>query len=376
MDGLIAAAVRHFITASQRIQDPVRFFLANRAGLWYSGAQSKTSLPLHPAQPRKKEREKMKKTIGTVLTVLLVLAWAVLGIVWSRDFLSPEQLATLRILLIVCGCSIAYCFIVGELVQNFSQMDKLWSLLPIAYTWIIAGRGGFSARLVLFAGIVTVWGIRLTVNFARKGAYRLKFWTGEQDYRWAIVRSSPIFRHRLAWTLFDLFFIGAYQNLLVLAICLPALAAMESAAPLGGWDFAAAGLALAFLTLETVADEYQWRFHQTKKKLLPDYDAPDKLPAPYDLGFNTTGPWSRMRHPNYLGEQGIWLSLFLFAAGAGVTTRGVFHWSVVGPLLLILLFIGSSSLGESISAQKYPAYPRYQAQVFKYLPLRRFRREE
>ena len=81
-----------------------------------------------------------------------------------------------------------------------------------------------------------------------------------------------------------------------------------------------------------------------------------------------------MRHPNYLGEQGIWLSLYLFAVGAGAACRGIFHWSLIGPLFLVLLFMGSSTLGESISARKYPRYKDYMARVFKYLPLRAFRK--
>ncbi len=311
----------------------------------------------------------MKRTVGTVVSAVVVLALLVLGFVFGGFTLTETQSETLKILLIVCGCSVAFCFIVGELAQNFSQMDKLWSILPIVYAWIVAGKGGMKPRIVVYALIVTVWGIRLTMNFARKGAYRLKFWTGEEDYRWSIVRSNPIFRHKLAWTLFDLFFISLYQNLLVLGICLPSLAAMESTAPFGGWDVAATVLALLFLALETVADEYQWRFHQTKKKLLSEGKA---LPKPYDLGFNTTGPWSRMRHPNYLGEQGIWLSLYLFAIGASAASRGVFHWSAAGPLLLILLFMGSSALGESISSKKYPRYKDYIEQVRKYIPIRKF----
>lgn len=311
----------------------------------------------------------MKRTVGTVVSAVVVIALLVLGFVFGGFALTGTQSETLKILLIVCGCSVAFCFIVGELAQNFSQMDKLWSILPIAYAWIVAGKGDMKPRLVVYALIVTVWGVRLTINFARKGAYRLKFWTGEEDYRWSIVRSNPIFRNKLAWTLFDLFFISLYQNLLVLGICLPSLAAMESTAPFGGWDIAATVLAVLFLALETVADEYQWRFHQSKKKLLSEGKA---LPKPYDLGFNTTGPWSRMRHPNYLGEQGIWLSLYLFAIGAGAISRGVFHWSAAGPLLLILLFMGSSALGESISSKKYPRYKDYIEQVRKYIPIRKF----
>ena len=313
----------------------------------------------------------MKRVIGTVVSVIVILGLLALGIVFGSAALTERQLGTLTILLIVCGCSVAYCFIVGELAQNFSQMDKLWSILPIAYAWIIAIRGGWNLRTVLFALIVTAWGIRLTVNFARKGAYRLKFWTGEEDYRWSIVRQNPIFKHRIAWMLFDLFFISLYQNLLVLAICLPALICTESATPFGVWDIVGAALAVAFLVLETVSDEFQWKFHCRKKELLKNGTL-ETLPKPFNLGFNTIGPWSVMRHPNYLGEQGIWLSLYLFVIGAGAARCGIFHWSIAGPLLLVLLFIGSSTLGESISSKKYPRYKDYIAQVYKYLPLRKF----
>ena len=175
----------------------------------------------------------MKKAAGTALAVCAITALIVLNFVFGNRQLTPEQWGTLKVLLIVCGCSIVYCFAVGEITRNNSQMDKLWSLLPIVYTWIIAARGGFLPRLTGFALIVTAWGIRLTVNFGRKGAYRLKFWEGNEDYRWSVVRQTPLFRSRFAWALFDLLFISAYQNLLVLAICLPALACMDSSAPFG-----------------------------------------------------------------------------------------------------------------------------------------------
>lgn len=316
----------------------------------------------------------MKKgIIGTVITAVIVVALVISDITLSRFDLTDLQLATLKTLLIVCGCSVLYCFAVGEITQNFSQMDKLWSILPVAYAWIIAVNGGMKMRLLIYALIVTFWGIRLTVNFARKGAYSIKFWTGVEDYRWSIVHNTKFFRSRIAWTAFDLFFISFYQNALVLAICFPALASMGSTAPLGAWDILSFALAIFFLVLETVADEYQWRFHCRKKELLEKEGDLNKLPSPYDLGFNTTGPWGRMRHPNYLGEQGIWMSLYITAIGAGITSYGIFHWSMTGPLLLILLFMGSSTLAEKISSGKYPLYGAYIEQVFKYIPARRFK---
>jgi len=277
------------------------------------------------------------------------------------------QSETLRILVTICASSALYCFVVGQLTRNYSQMDKLWSILPIAYVWVIAAKSGMKTTLVIYALIVTAWGIRLTINFARKGAYSIRFLEGREDYRWSIVHSSPIFRSNLAWAMFNLFFISIYQNALVLAICLPAWAAMHSSTAVSAVQIAGAIAAVLFLTLETVADEYQWKYHTRKAELLREGVKLEDLPYPYSLGFNVTGPWSRMRHPNYLGEQGIWLSLYFFAMGARL------HWTIAGPVLLILLFIGSSKLGESISAKKYPRYNDYIRQVRKYIPTGKFK---
>ena len=314
----------------------------------------------------------MKKNLGNILTVLVVLTLSVLGFVFNGIHLSQLQLDTLLILVIICGTSALYCFVVGELTRNNSQMDKLWSILPIAYTWVIAIKGNFDIRLVIYAVLVTLWGIRLTFNFARKGAYSIKFWTGEEDYRWQVLRQKPGLNKRFTWALFDLFFISIYQNALVLAICLPALAALGSNVPWGLFDYIATFTAFGFLSLETIADAQQWRFHQTKKKLLAEGKTLNELPDPYNKGFNTTGLWKRSRHPNYLGEQGFWLCLYFFVIGSGAVTYGFFSWTLIGPLFLVFLFLGSSAFGEGVSNSKYPEYQYYLGYVFKYLPIRKY----
>lgn len=311
----------------------------------------------------------MRKYIGTVITVLIVITGIVLGFVFGSPNLNQNQLDTLLILLIVCGGSALYCFVVGELTHNNSQMDKLWSILPIAYTWVIAAKGNMQPRLVLFAIVVTLWGIRLTSNFARKGAYSLKFWSGEEDYRWVVLRQNKYLKNRFAWAMFDLFFIAIYQNALVLAICLPALAMMGSDAPLGLFDYLATGLSFSFLLLETIADEQQMAFHTTKNNMLKEGKTLEELPAPFNKGFNTTGLWARSRHPNYFAEQAIWICLYLFIIETGVANYGIFNWTMVGPLVLVLLFLGSSSFGEGVSNSKYPEYHIYLNQVSKYVPL-------
>ena len=249
-------------------------------------------------------------------------------------------------------------------------MDKIWSILPFVYCWIIAAHGGMHPRLVVMAILATLWGCRLTFNFARKGAYRLKFWEGNEDYRWQLVRSNPVFKHKWVWAVFDLLFISIYQNVLLLLITLPALVSMNSSASFGWVDAIAAILMLGFIVYETVADEQQWKFQSKKWEMINGGKKLEELPVPYNKGFNTTGLWSMSRHPNYMAEQAIWVSLYIFSIGAGV---GIINWSMIGALLLIVLFVASSSLSEGISGDKYPEYGRYCKEVNKFLPGKRYK---
>ena len=317
----------------------------------------------------------MKKIIDGVLTSLVVISLIVLSLILSSYGLSSNQKETLLILVTVCASSILYCFIVGEISRNNSQMDKLWSILPIAYAWIIAIKAGFNPRQLVYAILVTLWGIRLTFNFARKGAYSFKFWSGEEDYRWRILRNKKPLDNKFIWALFDLFFISFYQNALVLAICLPSFASMESTASLGVIDYIAFIGASLFLILETISDEIQMRFHTKKRALLNEGKQLEELPSPYNKGFNTVGIWNYSRHPNYLGEQGFWIMLYFVTLGAGTVAHGFFSWSMIGPLLLVFIFLGSSNLQEKISSSKYPEYNDYVNTVSKYIPLRRYRKD-
>ena len=244
-------------------------------------------------------------------------------------------------------------------------MDKLWSILPIAYVWIPAVQGGMNLRLVVMAVLVTLWGCRLTFNFGRKGAYRLKFWEGEEDYRWKVLRSRKEFQNRWVWGAFDLLFISIYQNALVLIMTFPALVLMGVDTPFGWLDGVAAALMLFFIVYETVADEQQWRFQTTKWKMINEGKKLEELPEPYCKGFNTTGLWGLSRHPNYFAEQGIWCAFYIFTIAGGI---GLINWTMIGALLILVLFQGSSALGEEISASKYPEYKAYCESLPKFFP--------
>lgn len=217
--------------------------------------------------------------------------------------------------------------------------------------------------------LVTIWGLRLSYNFHRKGGYNLIPWKGEEDYRWKILRESPALKGRFRFGLFNLLFISLYQNILIMLFTTPILlVALHPEKPLGVTDLVAAIMMLTFLIIETVADNQQFRFQTLKRQEAVNSSVyRDSLKK----GFLTEGLWKHVRHPNFASEQAIWISFYFF----GVAASG--EWiniTLVGPALLVLLFIGSSVMTEKISSSKYPEYSVYQKEVPKFIP-RLFRRK-
>jgi len=300
----------------------------------------------------------MWKTILALLITIIVIP--VLAFTFD-EALSSNQREILHTLVVVYLVAALLCFLISTLSKNYSQVDKLWSLIPIAYVWITAVNSGLEPRIVLMAVMVSVWGLRLTYNFSRRGGYSIRFWTGEEDYRWAVLRAKPELTAKWRWVLFNLFFISLYQMGLILLITLPAVRSLGGS-PLGWVDYLLAGLILGFVLIEMVADQQQWNYHKEKKKALASGgDVPEK----YKKGFVHTGLWAKMRHPNYAAEQAIWIVFYFFSVSA---SGNWLNWSIMGAILLVLLFWGSSNFSESISAGKYPEYSAYRNQTRRFLP--------
>lgn len=101
-----------------------------------------------------------------------------------------------QVLFVVVGALVVWlvsltALIKGSLHSDPSIVDRLWSLQPWLYCWHLywsarqANAGAHANdRLLLMAMLSTVWGVRLTINFAVKGGF-----SGGEDYRWKEVQS-------------------------------------------------------------------------------------------------------------------------------------------------------------------------------------------
>jgi steroid 5-alpha reductase family enzyme len=254
------------------------------------------------------------------------------------------------------------CFVVSEITRNYSQVDKLWSLMPIVYS-IMALAASPSPRIWIMVILVTAWGLRLSYNFGRKGGYSIIPWKGGEDYRWHIMRNNPALKGRLRFGLFNLFFISFYQHFLIFLFSTPLIiAAQNNNTSLNFIDILAAAFMLVFLLVETTADNQLFRFHTIKKGTIPSGGL---YTSSLEKGFMTEGLFRFVRHPNFASEQGIWISFYFFGVAASANWL---NWTIAGPVLLVLLFAGSSELTERISSSKYPAYSEYKKKVPRFLP--------
>jgi steroid 5-alpha reductase family enzyme len=261
-------------------------------------------------------------------------------------------MSPLELTVLIAGVACAFAWVASLLSDDTSWVDRMWSIVPVIYVWVFAVTARLAnPRLDVLAALVTLWGVRLTYNFARKGGYR-----GVEDYRWAVLRSSM---GPWQFQLFNLFFIVLYQNFLLVLIALPAWTAYQHrSTPFGPADVILAMLFLLFTIGETVADQQQWNFQQWKSAEV----RAGRTPNPR---FLQSGLFRFSRHPNYFFELAQWWVAFLFAV---VAARSIFEWTALGPILLTFLFVGSTRFTEKITLTRYPEYELFQRSTSAVIP--------
>ena len=78
-----------------------------------------------------------------------------------------------------------------------------------------------------------------------------------------------------------------------------------------------------------------------------------------------SGVWSWSRHPNYVGECGIWLSMALFGFAA---LPGAW-WVFAGAAVMLAMFqVVSIPMMERRSLERRPGYRRVMQRVSRFIP--------
>jgi len=124
--------------------------------------------------------------------------------------------------------------------------------------------------------------------------------------------------------------------------------------PVRGFDYLSIGLFAGSWIFELVAD-YQkstWRHARTNKQ--------------HDEKFITSGLWSLSRHPNYVGEVGLWTGIYALSLPALLRTPYVppYAWVVAGISPFMTWFLTRNVSGvpplEKQSDERYGGDPKYE----------------
>ncbi len=244
----------------------------------------------------------------------------------------------------IAATLVIYTF--ARVFRNASFYDPYWSVAPLAialyYILVVSSGDVVFIRQVLVVTLVFIWGIRLTLNWARQ-------WRGlgHEDWRYANFRSKS-----KGWFWFvELMGIEMMPTIIVFLGCLslyPALATGTS--PFGVLDWIAIVVTAGAIILETTSDEQLRKFVKANPK-------PGKIMS--------TGLWAYSRHPNYLGEIMLWWGLFLFALSADLS----YWWVVVGPIAMTLLFIFISiPMMDKRNLERKPGYKEHMKKVHALVP--------
>eukprot|EP00939_MAST-03C_sp_MAST-3C-sp1_P005041 g5041.t1 len=285
----------------------------------------------------------------------------------KKDMWSRQILATVSIVLATWILSV----VLGKTHSNDgtsdpSIVDRLWSILPPLFVWHCY-YSAKSPRLLAMAGLSTLWSIRLTWNFARKGGF-----SGGEDYRWEHLRKSfP----GVQWEIFNLVFICSFQLLLIMGFTTPAVVASRASAsnPWNHLDTIASVVFFILLVGETVADNQMYNFQTEKYRRKR---AGEAMGSEYERGFFWGGLYKYSRHPNYFCEVGMWWCFYVFSVSATSVSipccwREWINWTIVPVIYLTILFVApgaSIDFAEALSSQKYSGYKKYQASVNRFVP--------
>jgi len=94
----------------------------------------------------------MWKTVLALLVTIIVIPFVAFKF---DDPLISLQSSVLTRLAVIYLVAALLCFFVSTISNNYSQVDKLWSTIPLVYVWVMAWESGFEARIVLMAILVS-----------------------------------------------------------------------------------------------------------------------------------------------------------------------------------------------------------------------------
>lgn len=232
-------------------------------------------------------------------------------------------------------------FLFSLLFGNASVYDPYWSVQPIVILLAYIAGKTCSPGGLLITGAITLWGLRLTANWA----YTFHG-LGHQDWRYTMLKEQT----GLFYPLINFIGIHMVPTLIVYGCTLPAVYALAEGGGINIGCLLGCLLSLSATALQGVADWQMQRFRKARTGF-----------------FIRQGLWKYSRHPNYLGEILMWWGVAL------ATLSLIPHrpWLMLGAAANTLLFFCVSLPMAEKRQSKKPGFAAYKAETRLLLPLKK-----
>lgn len=280
---------------------------------------------------------RQNRTLSFIIVALIYLFASAVGII--TYYFLPLYEIWLK-LLIADVVATVFTFIFSVICKNASVYDPYWSVQPIVILAVATIlNGGTNASGILMLVAVSIWGVRLTANWA----YTFGDLT-HQDWRYTMLKEKT----GNAYPIINFVGIHLVPTLVVYACTLPALYVILICPPVNVGNIIFFILSLAAVCLQGAADIQMHTYRQNKTS-----------------PFICSGVWKYSRHPNYLAEILMWWTVGL----AMVCVIPNFWYLLAGALLNTLLFAFVSIPMADGRQSRKEGFAEYKSKTRAVLPI-------
>ena len=233
-------------------------------------------------------------------------------------------------------------FLVALRLRRNDVADVAWGAGFLILALVAqAAAGTISSRGLLLLGLVTIWGLRLSLHIGLRSRGK------PEDPRYRKWREEWG-RHATLRAYFQVFLLQGFLTILILTPMTYVLARRSS--DLTWLDALGAAVWLVGFVFETVGDLQLTRFKKD----------------PGNRGrIITSGLWKYTRHPNYFGEVTLWWGVWLIACAVPGGWKTVFGPATITALILLVS-------GIPLLERKYEGnieFKEYQRRTSAFFPL-------
>lgn len=288
----------------------------------------------------------MKNNKNRDLLITLVSYLACIGIGFASCFYINNNYLLQVLVFTVTATVVIY--IISIFLKNASLYDPYWSIIPpIVALYLFIKIGNYSWENIVLLVSLWLWGIRLTINW-------IIIFSGFDSYiDWRYVmltKDKPV----IVKQLINLFGIMMFPTLMVYIAFVPLIFIFIYPSK----EIAVIGGILVFIgfLLELISD-HQMRSYLRSTK---------------ERKVCTKGLWNYSRHPNYLGENLVWIGI---SVAMLLTTTDYWYYSFGGLAMLLMFLLITMPMMEKRQKQRREDYKEYMRTTSYFLILPHLKRK-